>query len=360
MDTSKILVVKLDHIGDLLLATPVFHAIKRKYPNSYLAVLASDSSSCVLKNNPYVDKVYCYNSKMFLRNNADGNIPASIICNNLKTIFAIRNEKFTLCIGLREDYNNVPLLKLLDINDCISFNTNTNFSELLTESVANDGSKHISKIPFDLLEKINVPKPDNILPEIYPTEDDAIKMKCILAGIGIDIDNDTIMIISPGGGWWLNWWPWKDFASLCNKLTDNYPYLKIIMIGSGEAEEKLALNIQKNMEHKIYSLVNKTTIHQLAVLFKSTKLLVTNDGGMMHLGSSADIPIIALFGPSPYKRFRPLGKHSLVISKDFPCSPCPQFVYNQKPHCLDNRCMQAISVDEVYKKAVKILADGVR
>lgn len=349
LNYQKILIVKLDHIGDLLLATPVFQAIKNKYPNAYLTVVVNPSSAVVLKNNPYIDKVYTYSSKTFMR---DGMMDTNKLISNLDTILKIRSEHYSLAVGLREDYNSVPFLNLLNARETISFKTNTIYSEFLTYSIENDNNKHMSEVFFDLLHVMKIDKPKKILPQIYIEKSDTDWVHEFLYDKKISTEEHKVLIISPGGGWKLNWWPWENYANLCNKIIQYDDHIRILIVG-GEAERAVADNILSCVHTNIFSIAGETTLHQLAALYKIASLVVTNDGGMMHLATTAAIPIIALFGPSPDQRFGPLGKESLVINKKIHCAPCPQFVYNEEPHCTDNKCMQLIDVDEVYQLDIK-------
>ncbi|RKY87023.1 hypothetical protein DRQ11_07240, partial [candidate division KSB1 bacterium] len=65
---DKILVVKLDHIGDVVTATPVFEALKNRYPEAHVSLLLGSWSKDVVKNNPNIDELILYDSSSFIRN----------------------------------------------------------------------------------------------------------------------------------------------------------------------------------------------------------------------------------------------------------------------------------------------------
>ena len=346
--SAKILIVKLDHIGDLLLATPVFKAIKEKYPECRLDVIANSKSSIVLKNNPYITHIYPYDSQMF---NREGNNSVLTSLRNFETVCAIQHERYDICIGLREDHENLPLMKLLGAESNISFSTYTEYAFLLDKSVENDSNKHAAEINFDLLKLLNIQKPRILEPQIFTEEADEKWADTFLAENNISEDN-IVIAISPGGGWFLNWWPWEKYASVCEMLSLYKPNIRIVTVG-GRAEEKLDLKIRQNAKCYIASAVGKTTIHQLAALYRRAAFTITNDGGPMHICTAVGTPVIALFGPSPYNRFGPLGENNVILTKKFKCSPCPQFVKGRIPDCMDNRCMKAITVEEVLDVAYK-------
>jgi ADP-heptose:LPS heptosyltransferase len=90
-----------------------------------------------------------------------------------------------------------------------------------------------------------------------------------------------------------------------------------------------------------------TSLKQLGALFESASLVVANDTGSMHIAVSVGAPVIALFGPTDPEITGPYGEGSYrVITKQESCDvPCYDLL------CKNNRCMAAISVDDVLKVA---------
>lgn len=349
---QKILIVKLDHIGDLLLATPVFRSIKEKYPKIQLDLLIAEKSFPVVENSPFINRVYFYNSDDFDRGAANKDIT---YLKNYLTVSEIRKEQYDLCIGLREDLNNLCIQKMLKAKKNISFSTHTQYSDLMDETVINDDNKHAAEINYDLLKLLNIECPQYIQPEIFLTEKDKVWADEFWKNNNLS-NEDIVIAISPGGGWYLNWWPYENFAELANKLGDYNRNVKIIWVG-GKAEYEILHRIEEKYNGKMISAVGQTTIPQLAALYSKVRLVVTNDGGPMHVATAVKAKVLALFGPSPYKRFGPLGINSSVITKNYKCSPCPQFVKGNPNQCRSNDCMKAISVEEVFEKVVPILEE---
>ncbi len=349
LDNAKILIVKLDHIGDMVLTTPSIEAIKKRYPKCYLAIMCSPVSASVLNGNPYVDKIYVYRSPMFDRDNS---LSVMDYAQNFGVLLEVRQAGFDLVIDFRGDLSNIPLSKLCGAKSILSYSNNSHFSGFLHVSTKKLDDKHESQNQFQLLKLIDIPEPPLIQPQLYIDSDAIVWSVDYLRKNGIS-ENSKIIVINPGGGWYLNWWPWKNFALLCDQISRDYPEIKIILVG-GAKERVVAEKIMKSTKGPIYSAVGETDLMQLSALISRALFMVTNDGGPMHVASAVNTPVVALFGPSPHERFGPLGKDNLIISKNYPCSPCPQFVKGQTPGCSDNHCMQAITVSEVFEK-VKIM-----
>jgi ADP-heptose:LPS heptosyltransferase len=74
----------------------------------------------------------------------------------------------------------------------------------------------------------------------------------------------------------------------------------------------------------------------------------------MHIASALNVPTVGLFGPGSLPVFRAVGRRTVSISHEFPCSPC--YMQNCiRPH---DTCMQAITVDEVIQETGRLVSDG--
>lgn len=346
----KILLVKLDHIGDLILTTPAFWAVRQRYPNARIDAMVNEKSQAVIKNITAIDHIYLYNSRDFDR---EDHINQQGLGNNIQTILRIRQQKYDICIGFREDLSNIPIQLMCGAKANYSFSTNTQFGSYLDRSVENDADKHAAWINFDLLKLIDVDRPKDIIPQIPIMQEDKKWAEDFLnqnegkpAAVRIGL--------SIGGGWFLNWWPVENYVRLAEKVKKQYPDAAIILVG-GNAEKKLEKGFAKTADFEYISAIGRADIGQMLALYEKMDVVVTNDGGPMHMATAAKTPVIALFGPSPHLRFGPLGTENIIITKKYPCSPCPQFVKGQAPHCQDNQCMKAITVEEVYQAVLNKL-----
>lgn len=348
-EVGSILFIKLDHIGDMILATPVFKAVKEKYPDCKLGVLCSSKGQVVLMNNPYVDDVFVYNPDMFDRGNENNEFSKLV---DFFTILEVRNQQYDVCINLREDHENVIIQKMAGAKFNISFSTDSPYPQLLDYSIPNPGAVHAAKKNFALLELIDVVQPFRMKTELFPDEADLEWADNFLKENSVTCF-DKLIVVCPGGGWFLNWWPWENYAKLCDDLCQYNSSFKVILVG-GSAEKEVIASIKKQCSCQIIDACGKTTLQQLSALCSKAKLVVCNDGGPMHVASTAQVPIIAMFGPSP-RWFYPVGEDNIIIHKDFACSPCPQFQPGEKPKCLNNKCMKLISEKEVLKTALEVL-----
>ncbi|GAF75915.1 unnamed protein product, partial [marine sediment metagenome] len=162
----------------------------------------------------------------------------------------------------------------------------------------------------------------------------------ILEAAGVDY-NGRIVVLNPGGNWDPKKWPADKFAKLADRLVKKYGV--ITLITGAKKDNALTDEICRGMKNKAISICGKTKIRELASIFKRAKLVISGDSGPMHIAVGVGASVVALFGPTSADITGPYGKGNYtVIKKDIDCDiPCYDFT------CNDNKCMKAISVEDV-------------
>jgi ADP-heptose:LPS heptosyltransferase len=110
------------------------------------------------------------------------------------------------------------------------------------------------------------------------------------------------------------------------------------------------------MRNKALDLVGKTSLEEVVALISKLNLLVTNDGGPLHIAVACGIKTVSIFGPvddlvyGPY----PPQDTNIVLKTDLSCRPC--YKKFKMPACDKNReCISRISVDQVYDAVRRLL-----
>ncbi len=144
------------------------------------------------------------------------------------------------------------------------------------------------------------------------------------------------------------------FAHLADQLHRAYA-AKIVLLGS-EGERPIADAIVSMLQTKPLDLVGKTSVGELAALMQYLKVVVTNDGGPLHMAVALGIPTVSLFGPvdecvyGPY----PASLEHRVITKCLPCRPCYQnfrMSFCERQH----ECIKSIDIEDVFKATSALL-----
>jgi ADP-heptose:LPS heptosyltransferase len=103
------------------------------------------------------------------------------------------------------------------------------------------------------------------------------------------------------------------------------------------------------------NLAGKTSLAETAAVIDKSSILLSGDSGVLHVGVGLGKPTVSLFGPGIADKWAPRGENHIVLNKKLSCSPCTKFGYT--PKCSINaKCMQDITVDEVFKAVMTLLA----
>jgi ADP-heptose:LPS heptosyltransferase len=143
-------------------------------------------------------------------------------------------------------------------------------------------------------------------------------------------------------------WPTERYEELAKRLIEKFSALHIAFTGSPEESLKASMIVSNVNSPRCFSMIGKTTLRQLMMLYTLADILITNDSGPAHFAALTDIKVVTLFGPETPKLFGAIGSNSHILWKNLPCSPCVSAYNNRNSVCKDNLCMQRISVDEVF------------
>ncbi|HIE81812.1 MAG TPA: lipopolysaccharide heptosyltransferase family protein, partial [Candidatus Poseidoniales archaeon] len=175
-DAKKVLVLKYDRIGDMIVATPIFRELKNKYPNISISVLASKGNRDVIKYNPYVDNIYTNYKNSFLK--------------DLLSLLKLRKEKFDVCIELEHSVIPHAILRLRIINPkkVISIHKDGRYGvkgselQLYNFYTKKDVKGHFGKIWLDTLSFFKI-KPRSNKYDIFLSDKEKNKAKKFVSNI---------------------------------------------------------------------------------------------------------------------------------------------------------------------------------
>jgi heptosyltransferase-2 len=174
----------------------------------------------------------------------------------------------------------------------------------------------------------------------------------MLESLGLE-ESQGLVGISPGAtyGPAKHWFP-ERYGELADRIIRNLG-ARILIFGS-EGDKEVASQVCQNAQVSLIDLTGKTSLGQAMALISRCQLFVTNDSGLMHVAAALRIPLIAIFGSTDPGKTGPLGDVCRVARKPLPCGPC------LKAECSkERRCMDLISVDEVYDEVLRIFRERI-
>jgi ADP-heptose:LPS heptosyltransferase len=144
-------------------------------------------------------------------------------------------------------------------------------------------------------------------------------------------------------------WPLQSYVELSKRAVE----LGWSVVITGALSDKWISSAFRELS--VVDLIGRTSIVDLVAVYNRCNAILTHDSGPMHLAALAGAPLVALFGPTDPAWFAPRGNYTKVLwgGSDLVCRPC----YNGRSYarCVDNRCMQNISVEMVVEALKKLM-----
>ncbi|MDP2308824.1 MAG: glycosyltransferase family 9 protein [Pseudomonadota bacterium] len=167
-----------------------------------------------------------------------------------------------------------------------------------------------------------------------------------------------LVILNPNTGDLLplRTWPIERFVALGQRILAEHDDVTLILTGAPSERAGVEDICRRIGTDRVLSVAGKTTLREVIVLYTLADVLVTNDSGPGHFASMTGIHDIVLFGPETPVLFGPLGENRHVLWAQLACSPCVNPYNHRFSPCTNNKCMQAISTEEVYRTVASCLA----
>lgn len=345
MDEYKsILVVQTAFPGDIVLTTPLFKALKKRFPESKLAVLTTPSGYELLRDIKEIDSLITYDKKGKDRG----------MSGFAGMVGQLRDGRFDVCFSPHRSYRTSLLLYGAGIPVRVGF-SDASLSFLYNRRICRDASLHEVERVLSLLGpfEADVKKADKA-PYLEISTKTWSRAKKIFDEAGIS-SNGTVIGVAPGSVWETKRWMADGYASLIDRLMERYD-MKVVLIGS-PAEKNTGDEILSLATHKPINLIGKTTLRELIAVIDRCQLLIGNDSAPGHIASARMVPVVSIFGPTvPAFGYSPYGKDVVIVEKKLPCRPCHHHGLNicPKGHF---KCMRDITVDDVMNAANKLLVE---
>ena len=138
------------------------------------------------------------------------------------------------------------------------------------------------------------------------------------------INQKSIYVLCPGAEYGATKrWPTEHFANLADQLISNERDAHVILLGS-KGDHALAVSIQAQAQKstQIHNWCGNTSLDEAIALIGMSKVLISNDSGLMHIGAALKVSQVAIFGSSDPHHTPPLSDKAKVIWLNLPCSPC--------------------------------------
>lgn len=355
---QRILVVNPFGIGDVLFSTPVIRAVRRAFPDAYLAYLCNRRTEEILRRNEHLNELFVYEKDELItlwRRSKLGGIGA--VASLLKQI---RRRRFNLAIDLSLGERYSLILSLLGVPRRIGFDFRRR-GRFLTHRFPIEGyhDHHVVEYYVQLMDWLGIHLLDRRLDLATNTEDRQGAQQC-LRRIGVDGYSLLIGLVPAGGISWglqanFRRWSQDGFIEVGRTLWRRHQATLLVFGESGDRE--VCAEIAHAIGPAAVDLSGQTTLRQFISLIAYCHLVISNDGGPVHIAASQGVPTVSIFGPvnpdvyGPYPR---TPQHRVIYKHGLPCRPCyHQFKLPPCPY--ERACLTHIEPWEVLEACEQVL-----
>lgn len=336
-ENSRILVTRTDRIGDFILSTPVFKALREKFPKAHVAALTFLDNRLLAEGNPHLDEVILYDKKGTERS----------LLGQMRFAAEIRRKKFDYVIHLHATHRMHLMSWLAGIRVRIGWSRKCAWalSHPFTDIKA-EGKRHEASYNFDLLKPLGIQEPESFETFVPWDEKWERSFRELIEHLGIP-QNEPWIVLSPSASCPSKRWSPEKFSRLASELQSRRPGI-FLVIGTAE-DTALYERMRRSIDIPLWDLTGRIHLGELAVVLKRAELLISNDSGPVHMASALGTPVVSIFGRKQpglsYTRWRPLGVRSSIVWKDVGCEKC--LAHNCQIHFL---CLDALSVKDVMEQ----------
>jgi heptosyltransferase-2 len=338
----KVLVRAPNWAGDAVMAIPSLEAIRCKFANADIAILARPPVAALFQDQPFADRILEYDN--FTRHRG---WPG-----RQKLVRELRRERFDLAVLLQNAFEAAWLAWRAGIPERVGYARDAR-GPLLTKAVRvpNGGEipRHESHYYLELIHRAGWIESRGEIASIRLRISDSARQAAedslLQAGVRAGAWRCAI---APGASYGAaKCWPPERFAALADRLISECG-ADVILFGT-PGEKEMAARICSLMKGRAISLVGQTSMRDLAALLSACSLFIGNDSGAMHVAAAAGLPVIGIFGSTDPGGTAPVTPQFTLIREAVSCSPC--FL---RTCPVDHRCMNRIGVDSVFSAAQRI------
>jgi lipopolysaccharide heptosyltransferase II len=312
---SRILLIRLDRLGDFILSLPAVDSLRVAYPSAKIDVMVRPYLAGLAGMAPAINNVFVYKGIF-------------------DTFRSLPDQKYDVVIDMLRDYRLKPAFIALLSKAPVRIGFKGGFRERLFTHAVNDwkgSSKSMVDIDLELL------KPLGVVPHVSIPK---------LARTPSPRDARAVIAIHPGGYYPSQRWPAKRFADLSSKMLEAFD---ISLVGLGGPDDRTFVDeIMARIPHQRAKAVFAGPEELVSILARSS-MLICNNSGPLHLAAALGVPTVSTMGPTDPMLWWPKGDNQVVIRKAVKCSPC------SLGKCREHFCMELITVDEVFGEVRNIL-----
>jgi lipopolysaccharide heptosyltransferase II len=347
----RILVVRVDLLGDVVLSLPAVRALKRAYPDAEIDMLVLKSTAGILQGERDISRVLAYDPHIWRQpktylNPANWRAAGDV----LRTMRAAR---YDLAISISGDMGSI-LTRLSNARRRIGYAKEA-YPFFMTHTLPGGRYRthqHETCYVLALAEAAGgIVEPDDALLRLSIVPAAAQKMAATLQQARSMLQHGGPVITMHGGArnGQAKRWPTGHFARLAERLIEELDAL--VVLTGAPSEAPLAQSIEQQCRYPLLNLLGKTSLPELTALLAASDLVISGDSGPMHIACAVRTPVVALHGPTDPALSGPTAPDAIILRRDIWCSPCYDASATAECPFGNPVCMKGLSPELVFAAA---------
>jgi lipopolysaccharide heptosyltransferase II len=346
-DARKLLVVRLDNLGDVVMTTPAIAAIRHGSPDAHITLLASRSGAAAAAYIPVLDDVIAYDAPWTPGTTGDAQSDKRLIDELAQRQFDAAII-FTVC--MQSALPAALMCRLAGIPLRLA-HSRENPHDLLTHwvpdsEVCASGMRHEVARQLDLVKSVGFEPCDERMQFRYPASD-VLSMRRKFVEAGADLLRPYV-VVHPGATAASRRYPAQRFGIAAQSIVEATG-CQVVFIG-GADEQPLIAEAQLRMDAPGVSLAGQLSLGELAALIAGAQVIVCNNSGPVHIAAAVGTPVAVLYALTN-PQHTPWRVPSHVLNHDVPCRNCLESVCPEKHH----DCLERVEPDAVVQAALDLI-----
>ncbi len=346
---SRILVIRLRSIGDIVLLTPALHLLRGWRPDLFVSVLVERRFRELLEGNTDVDEIL---------SPGEGSLKAAA---RLSAALGLRRKKFAVCLNLHGGPTSRLLTRMCGARIKVGFEhfRSAGYCQILVPDariILGQPAIHTAEHQASVFFYLGLPPREIPRARIFVRAEDKAWWEHRRASLGLS-PGDRYVIIHPTALYSTKQWAAEKFAQLANGLEREMGLEPVFSCGPGEGA---VLDAVQNASGSPLRRVEGMRLGQFAAALADTRLFVGNDSGPAHMAAALSRPLVVIFGSSSSTIWGPWPRHASyppaqVVQNFFECNPCR----GDKCYRFDRpECILSVSLEQVKSAVKTVLAES--
>ena len=353
-DIQRILVVKLDHIGDFVTALPSIRYLRHLFPRAEISVLAAPASRAVASMEPAIDEFIEFS---FFHSRSQLGERTLTPEDFAELAARLTPRRFDLAVDLRKHISTRDVLRHTGARYLAGFNYLGRFP-FLDISLEWDGDNGLQRKHVHVMDDLMT----LVMAIGRATNPDRAVIRGSIDPVSVNELPEPIralfvrpvVAVHPGAGNITKQWPVEHFAALIDLLIERNG-VNVLLIG-GPDEVEIADSVMRSVLHQgaVASMTGQTSLVMLPRVLAACVLYIGNDSGPKHIAAAMGMPTIGIHsGVVDTAEWGPVGARAVAVRRNMTCSPCYLEDATDCPRNL--ACLRGLDVTHVYNLAEVLL-----